>query len=66
MRHGRAEAAAVPGITGLTITVPVGQRVHPLPEGDRYLGFIFAEGDTPEDTTVALRAARSRLHVTIR
>lgn len=64
--HGRAEAAAVPGITGLTITVPVGQRVHPLPEGDRYLGFIFAEGDTPEDTAAALRAARSRLHVTIR
>ena len=43
--HGRAEAAAVPGITGLTITIPLGQPVHPLPEGDRYLGFVFAEGE---------------------
>jgi biotin carboxylase len=62
---GRAEAAAIPGITGLTITVPVGQRVHPLPEGDRYLGFIFAEAGTPQDTAAALRAARSQLHLTI-
>jgi biotin carboxylase len=63
---GRAEAAAVPGITGLTITIPVGQRVCPLPDGDRYLGFIFAEGDTPEDAAAALRAARNRLHISIR
>jgi biotin carboxylase len=63
---GKAEAAAVPGITGLTITIPVGQRVRPLPDGDRYLGFIFAEADTPEDAAAALRAARNRLHVTIR
>ncbi len=62
---GKAAAAAVPGITGLTITVPVGQRVRPLPDGDRYLGFIFAEADTPEDASASLRAARSRLHVTI-
>lgn len=63
---GKAEAAAVPGITGLTITVLVGQRVRPLPDGDQYLGFIFAEGGTPEDAAAALRAARDRLHVTIR
>lgn len=63
---GKAEAAAVPGITGLTITIPVGQRVRPLPDGDQYLGFIFAEGGTPEDAAAALRAARDRLHVTIR
>jgi biotin carboxylase len=62
---GKAEAAAIPGITGLTITVPVGQRVHPLPEGDRYLGFIFAEADTPQHTAAALRAARSQLRLTI-
>jgi biotin carboxylase len=64
--EGKAEAAAIPGITGLTITVPVGQRVHPLPEGDRYLGFIFAEAGTHQDTAAALRAARSQLHLTIR
>ena len=62
---GRADAAAVPGITGLTITIPVGQRVRPLPEGDRYLGFIFAEGDTRQHVEQALNAARERLRVVI-
>jgi hypothetical protein len=64
--EGRAEAAATPGITGLTITIPLGQRVRPLPEGDRYLGFIFAEGDTQERVEKALRVARERLRVVIR
>jgi biotin carboxylase len=63
--EGRDRAAAVPGITGLTITIPVGQRVRPLPEGDRYLGFIFAEGDTQRDVERALDAARARLRVII-
>jgi biotin carboxylase len=63
---GRDEAAAVPGITGLTITIPVGQQVRPLPEGDRYLGFIFARGDTHDRVEEALRAAEARLRVVIR
>ncbi len=62
---GRAAAAAVPGITGLTITVPAGQHVRPLPAGDRYLGFIFAEAGTPDAAAAALRAAQARLQVTI-
>jgi biotin carboxylase len=63
---GHAEAAAVPGITGLTITVPIGQPVHPLPEGDRYLGFVFAEGEDYQQVERALGAARERLGVVIR
>jgi biotin carboxylase len=63
--EGRAEAAVTPGVTGLTITIPVGQQVRPLPEGDRYLGFIFAEGDTRDSVEDALRAARDRLRVVI-
>ena len=63
--EGRADAAAVPGITGLTITIPVGQRVLPLPDGDRYLGFIFAEASTRQDVEQALSAARDRLRVVI-
>jgi biotin carboxylase len=62
---GRHHAAATPGITGLTITIPIGQRVQPLPEGDRYLGFIFAEGDTHENVEKALAAARDRLRIVI-
>ncbi len=64
--QGRAEAAAVPGITGLTITIPLGQPVHPLPEGDRYLGFVFAEGGSSQQVERALATARERLHVVIR
>jgi biotin carboxylase len=63
--HGRASAAAVPGITGLTITIPVGQRVLPLPDGDRYLGFIFAKAGTRHDVETALTAARGQLRVVI-
>ena len=63
--EGRTEAAATPGITGLTITIPLGQRVCPLPEGDRYLGFIFAEGDTQDLVEQALSVARERLRVVI-
>jgi biotin carboxylase len=63
--EGRAEAAAVPGVTGLTITIPAGQRVHPLPEGDRYLGFVFAVGEDYRQVERALAAARERLRVVI-
>jgi biotin carboxylase len=63
--EGRTEAAATPGLTGLSITIPPGQRVCPLPEGDRYLGFIFAEGDTQDQVEQTLGAARERLRVVI-
>jgi biotin carboxylase len=63
--EGRGDAVAVPGVTGLNITIPAGQRVRPLPDGDRYLGFIFAEGDTQEDVEQALARARERLRVVI-
>jgi biotin carboxylase len=63
--EGRTDAEAVGGVTGLTITIPAGQVVRPLPDGDRYLGFVFAEGDTQEEVEKALRAARKRLRVII-
>ena len=64
--HGRTQATAVPGITGLSITTPVGQPVQPPPEGDRDLGFVFAEAATHQEVQEALRAARRRLRVVIR
>ena len=63
--EGRDSAAAIPGITGLTITIPVGQQVRPLPDGDRYLGFIFAEADTRDQVEQALTTARDQLRVII-
>ncbi len=63
---GADRAESIPGITGVTLSIPVGQRVVPLPEGDRYLGFIFARGDTPEAVEAALREAQAVLDVDIR
>jgi biotin carboxylase len=63
--RGREEALQVPGVLGLDITVPPGRHVRALPEGDRYLGFVFARGDTPKAVVAALREASGRLDVRI-
>ncbi len=63
--EGKDEALAVPGVTGIDISIHTGGRVVPLPEGNRYLGFIFAKGDTPEAVEPALRDAHARLHFRI-
>ncbi len=42
---------------------PAGRAVVPLPEGDRYLGFIFARGPTPAIVEDALRRAEASLDV---
>ncbi len=63
--EGRADAEAVPGITGVTITIPPGRRLRPLPDGDQYLGFIFAEAATPGDVEKALTTASRRLRAVI-
>ena len=62
---GSEEALEVPGIEGLDITIPMGQKVVPLPEGNRYLGFLFARAETPEQVEAALRDAHARLDVSI-
>jgi biotin carboxylase len=63
--EGRAAAEAVPGITGVTLTIPPGREVRPLPDGDQYLGFIFAEAATPDEVEKALTAASQHLHAII-
>jgi biotin carboxylase len=62
---GQDEARAVPGISDIRITIPAGGRLVPLPEGDRYLGFMFARGATADEVETALREAHARLHVAI-
>jgi biotin carboxylase len=63
--EGRADAEAVPGITGVTITIPAGRQVRPLPDGGQYLGFIFAEAGTPDDVEKALTSASQQLRAVI-
>ena len=62
---GSSAALEIPGIEGLEITIPVGQKVVPLPEGNRYLGFLFARAATPEQVETALRAAYAKVDVKI-
>jgi biotin carboxylase len=63
--EGQSEARAVAGITGLSITIPIGHAVRPLPQGDRYLGFIFAEGRDAGEVEAALRLAHGKLRTII-
>jgi hypothetical protein len=63
--HGVDRAEAVAGITGVTLSIPVGERVRPLPEGDRYLGFIFARGQSPGAVEASLREAQLQLSLDI-
>ncbi len=55
--RGIEETRAIDGITGVDITIPTGTKVLPPPEGDRYLGFVFARGASPADVEAALRQA---------
>lgn len=63
--HGVDKAKAVPGIEDVQITAQLNYPLVPLPEGDAYLGFIFASGDSPEAVEAALRAAHAELHFEI-
>ena len=63
--RGQAEARAAPGVTGLEISIAPGKAVGALPEADRYLGFLFARGETPEQVERALRTAHGRLEIVI-
>ena len=63
--RGSLAALEIPGVVGLEITIPVGQKVVPLREGNRYLGFLFARAATPERVETTLRAAYARLDVKI-
>ncbi len=67
LRQVRGEEAArdVPLVTEVSITAKQHYPLMPLPEGDSYLGFIFAHGSTPGDVEAALRAAHSKLQFDI-
>ena len=62
---GVDHAQAIEGITGVEITIAPGQLLIPLPEGNRYLGFIFARGHHPSQVEAALRAAHKQLRFSI-
>jgi biotin carboxylase len=62
---GVDEAEAVELIESVEITAPLNNTVTPLPEGESYLGFIFARGETAVSVEAALREAHEQLHFEI-
>ncbi len=58
-------ARATPGIEDILITAKQGQKLVPLPEGNSYLGFIFARGDSPDVVEQALRDSHAKLRFEI-
>lgn len=59
--NGIEQARRVPGITDVVITIPLGETLVPLPEGNRYLGFIFCCATSARDVEWALRHAHCKL-----
>ena len=60
---GRERALALKGVVGIEVTIAPGRRLVPLPEGNRYLGFVFARGEKPEEVEACLRGALALLEV---
>lgn len=61
--EGLLEANKVNLIDSIDIIIPQGHELTPLPEGNQYLGYIFASGDSSEEVVDAIREAYERLNI---
>jgi hypothetical protein len=62
---GVAEARQIQGVTGVELSVSTGSYLMPVPDGGRYLGFVFASATSPAEVETALRAADDLISVRI-
>ena len=58
---GVDEARRVPDVEDVVVSARPGQILVPLPEGSRYLGFVFSRAVTPERAEAAVREAHAKL-----
>jgi len=63
--RGIEEAESSALIESVEITAHLNYPLVPIPEGDGYLGFIFARGQTSELVENALREAHQKLYFQI-
>lgn len=63
--EGLANAQNTPNIEKIEIIIREGYELIPLPEGNQYLGYIFARGDSSREVTAALRLAYSKLNFVV-
>jgi hypothetical protein len=61
--EGEDDVRAIAGVTGIDITLKPGNLMVPPPEGARYLGFVYARGDSPLQVESVLRKAKDTLKV---
>jgi hypothetical protein len=47
----------------MDLTVAPGSEVMAPPEGDRYIGFVYARSERPENVEAALREAMEKIEV---
>jgi hypothetical protein len=62
---GIEEVRELADITGIDITINVGSEILAPPDGDRYLGFVFARAATPDAVETALRKAMTKIDVSV-
>jgi len=62
---GVAAARETDFVTDVIISIPVGQELVPLPEGNQYLGFIFAQAVSSKAAETAVRRAHQELQFDI-
>lgn len=63
--RGLQEAKGVENVEDIIISAHVGEDLLPLPEGSKYLGFIFGRAESPARVESALREAHRRLEFVV-
>ena len=61
--NGLDEVRALEHVSAIDITTTPGSTLHPPPEGDRYLGFVFARGHVRDQVEDDLRRAMGTIEV---
>ncbi len=63
--EGLDEVRSMAGVVAVEITAPLGTAVAPPPDGDRYVGFVFARAEQPSEVERTLRSAMNIIEVTV-
>ncbi|VAW66774.1 Argininosuccinate lyase [hydrothermal vent metagenome] len=63
--EGLSEARLIPHIEKVDIIIREGNELIPLPEGNQYPGYIFAQAETPQVVVAALKAAYDKLNFVV-
>lgn len=61
--NGVDDVRSIEGVTGVDLTMVPGDEVVAPPDGERYLGFVYARSDSPQQVESALRKAMATLEV---